>query len=215
MSWFTTLLESNIYLDFLFDFSLNLVSIMILCYAIYYKRYHDKQAATSYMLFNVFVFTVIYVLFSSGESLSMWLGFGLFAILSIITLRSETLSKREITYFFGTLSIALINSICVQDHLFLVMCNVVILLWAYVIDHPSILRGIYSMNITLDHIPEDILSNPLNVTKSLSDQFHVEIISYSISMVDYVRDTTILKISYRALMKDNNSPQLEWITLEK
>ncbi len=215
MSWFTTLLESNIYLDFLFDFSLNLVSIMILCYAIYYKRYHDKQAATSYMLFNVFVFTVIYVLFSSGESLSMWLGFGLFAILSIITLRSETLSKREITYFFGTLSIALINSICVQDHLFLVMCNVVILLWAYVIDHPSILRGIYSMNITLDHIPEEILSNPISVTKSLSDQFHVEIISYSISMVDYVRDTTILKISYRALMKDNNSPQLEWITLEK
>jgi Domain of unknown function (DUF4956) len=171
MNSLSTLIESNIYIDFLFDFSVDFITATIFCYSIYYKRYHDKQAATSYMLFNVFVFTVIYVLSSVGDKMNMGLGFGLFAILSLITLRSETLSKREITYFFGTLSIALVNGICIQDHLLLIFANTLILLSAYLIDHPSILRGIYSMNITLDYIPEKVLSHPDEVASLLSKQF--------------------------------------------
>ena len=61
----------NHYMNFIFDFTLNLVTVTVLCYFIYYKRYKDKEAFISYMLFNVFIFTVISVLFNQSESISM------------------------------------------------------------------------------------------------------------------------------------------------
>jgi len=195
MDFFQLLLENH-YMDFVFDFALNLITVTILCYFIYYRRYKDKEAFTSYMLFNVFIFTVISVLFNSSESISMGVWFGLFAILSIVTLRSETLSKREITYFFGTLSIALINSIWLSDYTFIILCNSIIVIWAWIIDHPSILPGIYGMKITLDHIPEWLLHNSTQMLEVLSKKFGIDVISYSVSNVDYVKDTARLKITY-------------------
>jgi hypothetical protein len=38
-------------------------------------------------------------------------GFGLFAILAMFTLRSEPIGKTEITYFFGSVAIAVICSV--------------------------------------------------------------------------------------------------------
>ena len=187
---------ANHYMDFIFDLALNLITVTALCYFIYYKRYKDKEAFISYMLFNVFIFTVISVLFNQSESISMGIWFGLFAILSIVTLRSEALSKREITYFFGTLSIALINSIGLPDYTFIIICNLIIVVWAWVIDHPSILPGIYGMNITLDHIPEWLLHNSKQMLSVLSKRFWIEVLSYSVSNVDYVKDTARLKLTY-------------------
>ena len=152
--FFYELLQNNQYLKFLFDFLINIITVTVLCYNIYYKRYHDKEAVTSYMLFNVFVFIVITILFSSSESMSIGFGFGLFAILSIVTLRSDALSKREITYFFGVLSIALINAINITDYTFIILCNIIIVAGAWAIDHPKILQGVKNINIILDYIPE-------------------------------------------------------------
>lgn len=187
----------NVYIDFLFDFILDVITVTILSYNIYYKRYHDKESFISFMLFNVFVFVVITVLFNTSDTMSMGLWFGLFAILSIVTLRSESLSKREITYFFWTLSIAIINSIWLTDYALVIICNFVVILWAWVIDNPKILEWVYSNDIILDYIPEDILYNKEHISAMLSEKFHVGIISYSVVRIDYVKDMIILKISYR------------------
>ncbi len=88
---------------------LDLLSMSLLVFGFYYRRYRDKELATSAAMFNVFVFAVLTVL--SAVNFSVAAGFGLFAILALFTLRSEPLGKLELTYFFGSITIAVICSV--------------------------------------------------------------------------------------------------------
>ncbi len=189
------------YFDYGFDFLLNIIAVSILCYGIYYKRYKDKEAVVSFMLFNIFLFTVITVLFNLDENLSLGFGFGLFAILSIIRLRSNPLSKREVTYFFGVLSLGIINAIGLNDYGLVLACNLIIVTGAWIIDHPEILRDVSNMNIKLDYIPDGILTDSEKIKSELSEKFNIEVFSYRASNIDYVNDTVKLKLSYRAHKK--------------
>jgi hypothetical protein len=186
----------NIYYNFIAHFVMNLVAVAILCYVIYYQRYHDKQAATSYILFNIFLFTVITILFSMEEGISVGLGFGLFAILSIIRLRSETFEKKEITYFFGILSLAIINAVGIDNFWFLAMCNALIVISAWIVDHPRIIRGADQTDIVLDHIPEGIFDNHEDINQILNDKFGLDVISFDVKKIDYVRDMVTLRVQY-------------------
>ena len=90
-------------------FAIDLVGMTLLVFGMYYRRYRDNELATSAALFNIFNFAVLTVL--SAVNFSVAAGFGLFAILALFTLRSEPLSKSEMTYFFGSIAIAVISSI--------------------------------------------------------------------------------------------------------
>ena len=88
---------------------IDIVAMLLLVFGMYYPRYRDKELVTAASMFNVFVFGVLTVL--SSVEFSMTAGFGLFAILALFTLRSEQITKIEITYFFGSVAIAVICSI--------------------------------------------------------------------------------------------------------
>jgi hypothetical protein len=90
-------------------FAINTVAMLCLMFGMYYRRYRDKGLATSASMFNVFAFAVLTIL--SSVQFSVAAGFGLFAILALFSLRSEQISKTEISYFFGAISIAVICSV--------------------------------------------------------------------------------------------------------
>ena len=90
-------------------FVINIIAMTALVFGLYYRRYRDKELVTAASLFNVFAFGVLTIL--SSVEFSLAAGFGLFAILALFTLRSEQISKVEITYFFGSIAIAVICSI--------------------------------------------------------------------------------------------------------
>ena len=81
----------------------------VLLFVFYYRRYRDKELVTTASMFNIFAFCVLTVL--SSVQFSVAAGFGLFAILALFSLRSEQISKIEITYFFGAIAIAVICSV--------------------------------------------------------------------------------------------------------
>ena len=55
------------------------------------------------------------------------MGFGLFAILSIVRLRSSAVTQQEVAYYFVALVLGLINGIRVPDRTLLVAMNVLLL----------------------------------------------------------------------------------------
>ena len=95
--------------DLIVRFGIDIAAMLLLIFGMYYRRYHDKELVTAAALFNTFVFAVLTVL--SSVEFSIAAGFGLFAILALFTLRSEQITKTEITYFFGSVAIAVICSI--------------------------------------------------------------------------------------------------------
>jgi hypothetical protein len=174
--------------------SVDLCAMSTLLFGLYYRRYRDKELVTAAALFNIFVFAVLAML--TEAHISVKTGFGLFAILALFTLRSEQLSKLEIAYFFGSISIAVICS--VQGALPLMAAMVcLVVLGTWVLDHPRILRAVGSTKVTLDRIEQDTLSDTPAMCARLSKLLGVEVLSYQITAMDYINDTARANVYFR------------------
>jgi Domain of unknown function (DUF4956) len=176
-------------------FGIDILAMLILVFGLYYRRYRDKELVTAASMFNVFVFGVLTVL--SSVEFSITAGFGLFAILALFTLRSETITKIEITYFFGAIALAVICSVVGTTLPFVAAVAATVIISAYVLDHPLILRSADGVRITLDKIDHDALSNPARMKADLSTRLGVDVMSYQITALNYINDMASINVFYR------------------
>lgn len=94
----------NIYLIFA-----DIAAIAILILACYLPRNGRRELVSSFLVTNIGVLAVAAAM-SSG-TINAGLGLGLFGVLSIIRLRSEEISHREIAYYFAALSLGLLGGL--------------------------------------------------------------------------------------------------------
>lgn len=176
-------------------FTIDILAMLVLLFDLYYRRYRDKELVTAAALFNIFAFGVLTIL--GAVEFSVAAGFGLFAILALFTLRSEQISKIEITYFFGSIALAVISAVQGTQLLFVTAVAMVVVLGAWVVDHPRILAAVDGIKVTLDRIDHDALSNPARMQADLSERLGVEVMSYQITALDYVTDMARINVFYR------------------
>ena len=182
-------------IELLERFTVDAIVMTGLLFGMYYQRYRDKELVTAAAMFNIFVFAVLTVLSSVAFSVSA--GFGLFAILALFTLRSEQISKIEITYFFGSVAIAVICSVHGTSIGMVTAISGLVLLGAYIVDHPLILRSVDGVKITLDKIEAHSLSDPQAMRADLAARLGVDVMSYQIISLDYVHDMARINVFYR------------------
>ncbi|CAM5783371.1 hypothetical protein CCAE64S_01143 [Castellaniella caeni] len=163
------------YQDLTTRFACDLVAMCILLFCIYYPRHRHKDTVISAALLNVFTFAVLSVL--SSVQFSITAGFGLFAILALFSLRSEQLSRRDVSYVFGSISLTVITSIQGTSLALVLSLLGATLLASYVFDHPRLLTGGNQMRIRLDFIPKDIASNPQALNQACSERLGVHVVS--------------------------------------
>ncbi|MGQ0672383.1 MAG: DUF4956 domain-containing protein [Hyphomicrobium sp.] len=184
----------------LIRFAIDLTAMSLLVFGLYYRRYRDKEIVTAASLFNVFVFAVLTIL--STIEFSLTAGFGLFAILALFTLRSEPISKIEMPYFFGSVAIAVICSVQGTSLTLVASIVLLVLLGAYVMDHPRILQSVDGVKITLDKIDREVLSDPDAMRASLSRRLGVDVMSYQILQLDYVNELARLSVFFRTVQPE-------------
>ena len=175
--------------------AVDLAAMLVLVFGLYYRRYRDKELVTAAALFNVFIFAVLTVL--SKVEFGIAAGFGLFAILAMFTLRSEPIGKTEITYFFGSVAIAVICSVEGTTLAFAAAASTLVVLGAWAIDHPRVLRSVDGIRITLDKIDAHALSEPETMRAELSRRLGVNVLSYQITALDYINDMARITVFYR------------------
>lgn len=176
-------------------FALNVIASSTLLFALFYVRYRDKELAISGALFNLFIFAVLTVL--NKVQFSLAAGFGLFAILAMFTLRSEPLTKIEITYFFGAVAIAVICSVQGTSLTVVAVIVAVVVLGTWAIDHPRVLSAVDRMRVTLDRIDPDTLADPAKMRATLGERLGVDVLSYQVTGMDYIADSARVNVFYR------------------
>ncbi len=174
---------------------IDLAAMLLLVFGLYYRRYRDKELVTAAALFNVFIFAVLSVL--SSVEFGLAAGFGLFAILAMFTLRSEPIGKTEITYFFGSVAIAVICAVRGTPLPFVAVVALLVVVGAWLIDHPRVLQSVDGIRITLDKIDRHALSNPVEMRQDLSQRLGVQVMSYEITALDYINDMARITVFYR------------------
>ena len=178
------------YGDVLPRLGLDLLAIGALVYGLFYPRHKRMDLVVVYALFNIGLFLALLVI--SGGELSMGVGFGLFAVLSIVRLRSEPFSNRELAYFFIALVLALVCAIDLGNVAFAAMLAGVALLAAWAIDHPRLSKPTRRVEVMLELVfPDDDALH-----RHLEERLNASVREFSVLEIDYVRETTRVEVRY-------------------
>jgi hypothetical protein len=178
------------YGDVLPRLGLDLVAIAALVYGLFYPRHRRMDLVVVYALFNIGLFLALLVI--AGGELSMGVGFGLFAVLSIVRLRSEPFSNRELAYFFVALVLALVCAIDLGSLAFAGMLAAVALLAAWAIDHPRLSTPTRRLEVML----ELVFSDDDALCRHLEERMNASVREFSVLEIDYVRETTRVEVRY-------------------
>jgi hypothetical protein len=189
---FTTGLTS-----FLIFFTINVIAVGLVVYGIYFRRHSRRDLMIAFSAFNIGLFVFMTII--SLEQATIGVGFGLFAILSIIRIRSEPFDNTELAYAFVVLVIGLVNAFGVSQQLptlpsllFALLLNSIAILLVFFMDHPKMLRNVGQQRVTLDRIH----ATDESLRADLEQRLHGQILDYSIERIDYVREVTILSVRY-------------------
>jgi Domain of unknown function (DUF4956) len=176
------------YGDVLVRLAIDVVAIGALAYGIYYRRHGRRDLVVIYSMFNIGLFLALVVIMSGDISVAV--GFGLFAVLSIVRLRSEPFTNGELAYFFLALVIGLVTGIDIGSIGLTVLLSALALVAAAVIDHPRLLRQTRQLQITLETIPSD----PDTLRRHVEERLNARVYECHVLEIDYVRETTRVSV---------------------
>ena len=166
------------------------VATFALVYGIYLPRHRRMDLAVIYAMFNAGLFLALVVIAGGGVSLGV--GFGLFAVLSIVRLRSEPFSNRELAYFFVAIVLALVCAIDLGSAAMSAALAAVAVAAAWIIDHPRFSRPSRRMIVTL----ELVFADEQALHRHLEERLNARVTGVTVLEVDYVRETTRAVVAY-------------------
>jgi hypothetical protein len=178
------------YGDLALRFGLDVAAIAALMFAIYRPRHGRMDLVVVYSLFNIGLFLAI-VAITSGD-ISLGVGLGLFAVLSMIRLRSETFDNRELGYFFVALVLALVTAIELGRPLFTAVLAAAALVAAWVIDHPRMSRPTRRLEVVLD----SVFTDRAELRRHLDESVEGRVVEAWVLEIDHVRETTRAAVRY-------------------
>ncbi|MDO5751850.1 DUF4956 domain-containing protein [Arthrobacter sp.] len=170
----------------------NLICIITLVYAVYFPRYHRRDLALAYVCLNVGIMMVTILL--TGSAVGVGLGLGLFGVLSIIRLRSDTLTQGEIGYYFAALVLGLLNGLHPDPAWLAPVLSIVLVATLYVADHPRISPSTRRQTITLDRG----YANEAELKQALETLLGAKVMRIEVVALDMVRDLTIADVRYKS-----------------
>jgi Domain of unknown function (DUF4956) len=176
--------------DVLIRLAIDVAAAGALVYGVFLPRHRRMDLVVVYALFNIGVFLALVVI--AGGEVSMGVGFGLFAVLSIIRLRSEPFSNRELAYFFVALVIALVCAIDLGSPVYAGALAGAALVAAWAIDHPRMSRPTRRLEVTL----ELVFSDREALRRHLEERLNARVTDVAVLELDYVRETTRAEVRY-------------------
>ena len=168
----------------------NFAAIFVLIFAVYFPRHRRRDMIVAYLAINTGVLAISTVL--SNVDASVGLGVGLFGMLSIIRLRSDELTQREVSYYFASLSLGLLGGTRIEhtELTIVLMTAIVVALWFG--DHPRLLGRYHTRLMTLDRAFVD----ESQLIEHVSELLGAQVRQVAVHQIDLVNDTTRVEVRY-------------------
>lgn len=182
--------------NFLFGFALNLLVALIVVRFIYYPSTRNKSYVFTFLAFNTVIFFVLR--FMTSIEIGVGVGFGLFAIFSILRYRTDPIPIREMTYLFLISALPLMNGASIDSTLWpqLVVANLAVLVilwalekgWGFTYEASKLVVYEKIELIHPDH-REELLAD-------LETRTGMKIKRVEIGKIDFLHDTANLRVYY-------------------
>jgi len=168
----------------------NFVAIFVLIFGVYFPRHRRRDMIVAYLAINTGVLAIAAVL--SSVDASVGLGVGLFGVLSIIRLRSDELTQREVSYYFASLALGLLGGTQVDATWMTLALMGVIVMALWFGDNPRLLGRYQTRMMTLDRA----FVNEGQLIAFLSELLQADIRQVAVHQIDLVNDTTRVEVRY-------------------
>ncbi len=184
------------YLEFLLGFLFNLLFALVIVRFIYYPVTHNKPYVFTFLAFNTVIYFVLSFIYSL--EISVGVGFGLFAIFSILRYRTDPIPIREMTYMFVIAALPVMNSAGVKAGIWveLFIANIAIALILFVLEREWGFHFEASKRITYERIDLIKPENYQLMISDLQDRTGLTIKQAIVGKINFLRDTAEIKIIY-------------------
>ncbi len=191
------------FINSLAGFALNFAIVFVIVRLIYYPKNRNQNYVFTFFALNTVVFFVMSLLSSSDISLGV--GFGLFAIFSILRYRTSTLRIREMTYLFVLIALPVLNSILLLEKAYgnFIAANLAILGVLYFLEQGWGFEYETRKNIVYERIEMIHPENWDALVADLKERTGLPITRIEIGELDFVRDTAHLRVYYKEQSKRN------------
>ncbi len=183
-------------LEFILGFAFNLFIALVIVRLIYYPATHQKSYVFTFLAFNTLIYFVLS--FMTSVELGIGVGFGLFAIFSILRYRTETIPIREMTYLFVIAALPVMNSAVASDGVWLqlIFANLAVAAILLVLERGWGFHYEASKVITYEKIELIKPENRALLLSDLKSRTGLTIKRIAIGKISFLRDTAEIKVYY-------------------
>ncbi|MBN1936557.1 MAG: DUF4956 domain-containing protein [Anaerolineae bacterium] len=182
--------------SFVLGAGFNLLIALLIVRLIYYPVTKNKNYVFTFLAFSTITYFVL-GLFTS-TTLSVGVGFGLFAIFSVLRYRTEEMPTREMTYLFIIIALSVMNSILMLNgelmKLFVSNGTVVALL--YVLEKEWGFHFEASTKITYEKVDLITPDHRDDLLADLRQRTGLSIRRVEVGRLDFLHDSAEIKIYY-------------------
>jgi len=182
--------------SFLLIFAFNFLVAFLVVRFIYYPSTHNKRYIFTFLAFNTLIYFVLS--FMNSIEIGIGVGFGLFAIFSILRYRTDPIPIREMTYLFIIAALPVMNSAGSNSEVWwqLVAANGIILVILWVLEKEWGFHYEATKRITYERIELIHPDRRAELLEDLETRTGLQIKRISIGKVDFLRDTASIVIYY-------------------
>jgi hypothetical protein len=196
---------------FILGAGLNLLVALLIVRFIYYPITQDKTYVFTFLAFNTVIYFVLGLLTSA--ELSVGVGFGLFAIFSVLRYRTDEMPIREMTYLFILIALPVMNSVMISNTAlpYLLVANGAVLALLFALEKEWGFRFSGSKRVIYDRIDSDQPgARGARLLADLRERTGLNVERVDVRRIDFLHDTTDLTIYYEAprMAKATTAPRL-------
>jgi cytochrome c biogenesis factor len=179
---------------FFIRFLIDILTVAVLIGVVYFRNYRKKDHIFTFMMFNVVIFLITYMLNKVGMSFGA--AFGLFAVFSILRYRTENISEKDMTYLFIVIAMGLINSVAKATYFEMMILNGMIILIAWILDANLLWKADKFQLVYYEKIDLIKTQNYELLLKDLADRTGLNVYKVTVEEIDFLKDSASLKVYY-------------------
>ena len=192
----TEFINVQSFLALITHFLLNSIALIIIVRYLYYPKTKRKDYLFTYFLIGTLIFLMCYLL--ANVQLQLGFALGLFAVFGIIRYRTDAVPIKEMTYLFIVIGLSVINALSGTNVsiINLLFTNFAIIAITFGLERVWLLKHESSKIIVYEKINLIKPENYELLLEDLKSRTGINITRFEIGRIDFLRDTTRIKIYY-------------------
>lgn len=178
---------------FFISLGIDIATILLIILVIYYPNYRKMDTIFTFILFNIVIFLLTFVL--NKVKISMGAAFGLFAVFSMLRYRTAGIGMKDMTYLFIFIAIGLLSGIQLDYHELAIICGIIFAV-TLIMDTKLLLKREQSKNIQFEKIDLVKPENHELLMEELKQRTGLNIHRISVNRLDYLKDIASIRIYY-------------------